>query len=703
MPPVLFTNAALLFGLFALAIPVLLHLLMRRKKQRMRFSTLQFFLKQDEKSGQRHKLHQWLLLAARLLLVALIVLAFARPYRESAAPAGGAQERRNIVFVLDRSASMQAADDGVSRWTKAKGIIAKALDGLTWNDRVALVECATPSSTLFPFMPPAKLKPELERLAGGYGGGELSEALQEATKLLSSKDLTGKPGLCVVSDLQRRSLGKIAGVSVPGQIELKVFPVGNADLPNRAVWDLNFSPDGGSALDAEVADFSTQDQPNGTKLDWVIDGTETRSSSVSLKAGTTVHVTRPLPGLSPGWHRLEARLASGDQFSADDARYGALNVPVPVRTLCVETRPGEHVFQEESFFVMNALEPGLTLSNALPTRFKVDRIPLDEASATLGNRERLAQYQLVLLPGLREVPGGMGSGLADFVKQGGALVLWMGDQVSANRYNLELGALLPASLGQDKGGVLPFENGRHLGEVDFDSPVFSLFHQPESGDVSLPEFTRCLALEPSATARVLARFEDGTPFLVIRDLGEGRVALINTSADTGWTDWPKRKTFVPWLHSLCHYLTRTEGGTGIQMEKAFVANTLAHVKTSPSNAGKTFRLVAPDGMASPVTLDEQGGFSARLALPGFYSVIDTQRQLVRLMAVNLPQSESDLSALRATDFEQQIARSGPAADSGLTAPLLESGTGVSSFWRALMLSAAVLLLLEIILANRTFA
>lgn len=56
MPAVFFTNMALLSGLAALAIPILIHLLLKRKKQRLRFSTLQFFVKQDERASKRRKL-----------------------------------------------------------------------------------------------------------------------------------------------------------------------------------------------------------------------------------------------------------------------------------------------------------------------------------------------------------------------------------------------------------------------------------------------------------------------------------------------------------------------------------------------------------------------------------------------------------------------------------------------------------------------
>src|SRR5262245_20744360 len=119
MPAVFFTNLALLGGLAALAIPILIHLLLKRKAQRLRFSTIQFFVQQDEQASKRRRLRHWLLLTARLLLVSLLVLAFSRPYWKTTGAADDFQKRRVAVFVLDCSASMQATIRGQTQWSRA--------------------------------------------------------------------------------------------------------------------------------------------------------------------------------------------------------------------------------------------------------------------------------------------------------------------------------------------------------------------------------------------------------------------------------------------------------------------------------------------------------------------------------------------------------------------------------------------------------
>src|SRR6266487_4530737 len=318
-----FSNWALLAGLAALIIPILIHLLLRRKKQRLRFSTLQFFLKLDEKSSQRRKLRNLALLAVRLLLVALLVVAFARPYlRDSAAREEG-KTRWQIVVVIDRSASMQADQ----RWAKAKELLQKVIRPLEAGDRVALVDGGKRAEIISPLVPPAQLKPVLDKLQPGFGGGDLSEGLQQAGKILSESATGRSSAVYVISDFQRTACEKIANVKIPRNIEITLLPVGEPELPNVAVRDL-----------------------------------------------------------SPGWHTVEARVHSGDGFGLDDVRYQILCVPAPLRVLCVEPRTGKQVFEEETYFVATALAP--TATNRGP--YIVTKVAPERLASELGAAERCA-------------------------------------------------------------------------------------------------------------------------------------------------------------------------------------------------------------------------------------------------------------------------------------------------------------------------
>src|SRR5215510_6839287 len=126
-----------LIGLAGLAVPVVLHLIQRERKQVVEFPSLMFIRRIPYQSVRRRRIRHWLLLAMRAAALALIVLAFARPFfRQSAlaaaAASGGARE---VVILLDQSASMGYAD----HWQKGQDAARTVVRGLGKDDRATLV------------------------------------------------------------------------------------------------------------------------------------------------------------------------------------------------------------------------------------------------------------------------------------------------------------------------------------------------------------------------------------------------------------------------------------------------------------------------------------------------------------------------------------------------------------------------------------
>jgi threonine/homoserine efflux transporter RhtA len=99
-----FLNPAILFGLLAASIPIILHFLNLRKLKKVEFSTL-IFLKELQKTKiRRIKLKQWLILLLRLLIIIMLVLAFARPAIKTGF-AGYAAAKTSAVFIIDNTFS----------------------------------------------------------------------------------------------------------------------------------------------------------------------------------------------------------------------------------------------------------------------------------------------------------------------------------------------------------------------------------------------------------------------------------------------------------------------------------------------------------------------------------------------------------------------------------------------------------------------
>jgi hypothetical protein len=702
MPAISFTNLAMLGGLVALSVPIIIHLLLRRKRKRVRFSTVQFFLKQDEQASHRRKLRNWLLLALRLAICALLVLAFARPYLQDGGAAAAAQRKRQVLVLLDRSLSIQAnASDG-PKWLRAREAARQIVSELKPDDRAALIGCGVRAEVLSEWAPAAVVSKTLAEIEPTCGAATLVDGLREANRLLS----LGEPGaattLCIISDLQRTACENLASSPLPQKAEIRVINVGELVTPNLAVTDLQLGGNDGTQPRAVLASFSDEDVPE-LKLEVSIDGRVTSTKMLALAAGSSTNVELSVPPLRPGWHDLAVQLHAKDALALDDVRYQTVLVPEPSRAWVVESRPGKRSFEEESFFVTAALDPSKDSTNGIPSRFTFEKLSADELAGRLTSARNPARCDLVILPGLKQVPSALGNALTSYVQAGGGMLFFLGDGVSANRYNAEFRGLLPTQLERSESSPDP-ELPWRIGQYSTNLAVFSPFLLPNSGDLSLARFTNRFALRAGESNSVGARFDDGTPFLLLQQVGRGQVVLVNTSADTTWNDWPKHKTFVPWLHATAEYLARLNTRNPSSAQANLLAGTDDDLDLGAAAAGGIFKVQAAGGKELTVKADEQGRVrDLTLAKPGVYSLRDGKGIEVRRLAVNVPAGESDLAALAGTQFEQRLARSAEEKQASLAAGLFGPGSNQRELWRVLLLSALALLLVELWLANRTLA
>src|SRR5262245_1881379 len=131
-----FLTPAFLLALGAISIPVVIHLIQRERKRVIEFPSLMFIRRIPYQSVRRRRIRHWGLLLMRAAALALLALAFARPFfRQSAMAAAAAGGAREIVIVLDQSASMGYGD----HWQRAQAAARQVVRGMGADDRATLV------------------------------------------------------------------------------------------------------------------------------------------------------------------------------------------------------------------------------------------------------------------------------------------------------------------------------------------------------------------------------------------------------------------------------------------------------------------------------------------------------------------------------------------------------------------------------------
>jgi hypothetical protein len=601
-----FLHPALLWGLAAAAIPVVIHLFFRRRPRPTPFPAIDFILRARRETERRLRLKKILLFVARTAVLAAIALALARPRAEQpeAAPAAVAQGPRATAIVLDASASMGYRLGGRALFERARADALGALAGLGTDEPVTAVVCGDdPPAAEPPSFDRAAVRRALDAAELGAGHADLTACVAVAVQALSASEAQLGLGkrLVIATDLTASAWRldapppMVRSPTGPVRPEVTLLDAARgASLPNLAVTALEAEPDPavgprGFRFAATVSNWSGEartDLPVQLRLGAGADAHIAVRAFADVPAGGTSRKSLAHAFPAGGPAVVSVALAE-DALPIDDVRVLALDVPREVRALVVDGAPSPIKYRDEAYFVETALA-----SPGSPVR---PRLVDAEALAA----EDLSRYDVVLLLNVRSVGAKLGE-LQRFVERGGGLLVALGDQIDPETYGEELPGLLPVPLHVVKTAVergAPGSEGRaaRLGEVAWQHPAFAVFSGEAREGLLGTRFFRYALARPGDGrrgdgARVIAAFDDGAPALVEGRRGQGRVLLLTTTADRDWNDWPIRTSFLPAMQRFAAYLA---GGLEARRDAPTVVGAPRSIRLEDGRA--LAALVAPDG------------------------------------------------------------------------------------------------------------
>src|SRR5882724_7785987 len=137
-----FVTPALLAGAALIAVPIVLHLIMRREAQRIKFPALRFVQQRRNLNQHRLRLRQWLLLALRCAIIAFLAFALARPTLRGSVGAGKDGAAVASALVFDNSLRMQYESDNQTRLQKAKELAGWLVNQLPADSPVTIIDRA---------------------------------------------------------------------------------------------------------------------------------------------------------------------------------------------------------------------------------------------------------------------------------------------------------------------------------------------------------------------------------------------------------------------------------------------------------------------------------------------------------------------------------------------------------------------------------
>ncbi|MDR3639682.1 MAG: BatA domain-containing protein [Isosphaeraceae bacterium] len=667
-PPLLwalgFVNGALLWGLGAASVPVIIHLLNRRRFREMRWAAMQFLLAAIRKNSRRVRIEQWILLAIRTLVIVLVVAAMAKPFLQSvgALPVI-AGVRTHRVLVLDGSLSMAYADGDVTRFEQAKALASQIVKDARRGDAISVVLMADPPRVVIGDPSPnhSEVLKEIGEIMLPHGGTDLTASFNAIDRVLDVSSIRQKE-VVFLTDLQAASWRKPDAASDEGlkrvitRIEARrprsvVIDLGKKGGENRAVTSLRLKEPivtvGSTALvQASVRNFGPE-KVEGARVRLLVDGRLGPEQPRDLPVGEDVPVVFNQTFTTPGDHLLEVQI-DDDPLKLDNHRWLAVPVREYLSVLLVDGHFKSEPFQAETDYLAQALSPA-SGSEGAPAMIRAEVV----AESQLSRRE-LAPYDAVILCNMAQFTEAEVSALEDYLKQGGGVVVFGGDQVVPDNYNRLLYAdgkgLLPASVGPYVGDASRKEAAFGLNALGFKHPIVAEFGgEPDPVMAGLTgvktwQFHK-LKLPKQSKAEVVLAFDNGDPAVIEVPRSRGKVIQVATSADTGWTTWPLHPSYPPVmeqvvLQAASGKLAERNVRVGQPLDQALPATGVAAPVT----------VVAPDGRSFPSKLQAAGGVSQlhyeATDLSGAYQVkVGPPLAVEATFAANPDPTESDPAKL----------------------------------------------------------
>jgi hypothetical protein len=630
-----FLNPWMLLGGLAAAVPVALHFFYRAHYRPQPWAAMKFLRLSIEQTSRRLRFQELILLILRILICIILALALARPAAKSLSGSGRG-DSVDAILVIDTSYSMGVIDgegeNRRSRIDRAKEAALKVINHLPPRSNVQIITCSDKAEHLGPIAlnDLAGAKKIVEDLKPSSRSTDFQEGLAEAIKAIDNTVGSNRE-IYVFSDMQRSGWERQSAAlrasadKIKEKANLYLIRVADekAKVKNAAIIGIvpqDEVPHAGARIGFTVlVQNSGSEAITNRSLSLKVDGQNVEKDPRAIdRIGPREIYPVTITGVidRPGFKLLTAQLGpakskkdetaneeakgakelGADDLEEDNVYNRVIYVHERVRILLIDGAPdARNPDQAASFFLGNALLP---VAEEMKRSYHIALTILPAERAGPGE---LSDHDICVLAnvGAKSLPKEFVRALGDFVRSGKGLLIAPGDQVVASDYNEAFAGLLPLPL--IDGPLIEAARDEPL-TPDLDSIDIHSFLSKfkERGGSPLQTLSIAFTLkvlpvvDPNTAAnkqglgRVLLRFNDGSPVLAGKQVGNGEVLFLTTSADRQWNTLYLVPAFAPFVNGCIAHLIERSTATFNQR----AGEPLQCVAPDPN---KKYYLAKPDG------------------------------------------------------------------------------------------------------------
>ncbi|MBN1212832.1 MAG: BatA domain-containing protein [candidate division Zixibacteria bacterium] len=680
-----FLNATILLAAAAALIPLIIHLLSRRRVKVVEFSSLRYLKAMQRRQVRRLKIRQWLLLLLRMLIILAAVMAFARPTTKS--DLVGSHAAVSAVVLFDNSASMNRFVADGNLFEIARQRTKELLETFGQSDRVSLIPLGnlTGAGEEIAFGSAAVALKKLDLLKINFTRAELETALELAVELLSGARNLNRE-IYLVTDRQKKSL--------PEKTLLKDFAaeVYFVDLPleendNCGLTAIDFGgqliqPGYNFDLAATVKNYGLEIKKD-ILASLFIDGKRVSQTDFEIDAESETEVRFTQAVSRTGFHSGWVEIAD-DKYMPDNRYYFSFNIPERFNLLVIN---GDYAGP----YMALALVPDNTLGRFWSVK---EARPEDLSGVNFDD------YDVIFLAGAPELNATYTNRLKSFVRRGKALLVTYGGGTNIDYFNNNWTNVTGVVYREPAQKVFSRAGYYTLQSIEMNHPIFSVYGFEENKPPEIKFYT-LPKLSLQDNVRTLIRFSGDRPALVETVFGSGKVLTFTGPMAPEYSDFTGHAFFVPFVSRVAEYLASDLSSLDLRL---YTGNRITRSLSLPGSIAYPVELITPDSSRYNIPPEEdQGALVVKVAptdLPGIYSIRYQGREIDRF-AVNIDPAENDLTA---ADRDRFAAALGVGDyrnlqdDRELASVISEFRYG-RELWQLFLWLAVIFVILEIILAR----
>ncbi|OYW75334.1 MAG: hypothetical protein B7Z37_13550 [Verrucomicrobia bacterium 12-59-8] len=709
-----FLNIALLAGGLAFLIPLIIHLLNKRRVVTVRWGAMHLLHEVIRQRKRKMKVEQLLLLLIRIAIPIVLALCLAQPVLTALRSLGLGSS--SLIVMLDDSFSMRAPAaqttlPGGTVMEQARQDMQTMLTDLpSGSSAQVILSGGTPRKLLDQATTALDLVPkQLSEVPSMSGPLAANDAFQSATSALKDSPNAARE-VVIVSDFQEADWKAIAeGAALPALETL------SKQEPKPQITFYRVGSDLAENISIASADISAlvaaESQPIGLRVriknhgkrPWQdipvhleADSARLRTARVSLAPEGEAVLSFTHAFDKVGDHSLSVRL-EGDSFADDNAFHSIVQVRNQLNVLLIDGSPGKEPLSGATDFLEIALTPHTVAAATLKDLIRTKKIDLRKI-----RNEDLRQQEVIIMADVEKLQGHTQNDIDKFVKKGGGLLVFAGPDCDLDWYNREFyrkgeGMYPSAIKGQARADsdALP---ARILMQR-FTHPSALYFNDARAGRLQDAEFRHWFEFTPQSdqTQRIF-NLDRNVPLMIEKKYGLGRVIAVATTANAAWSNLPLQPFFVPLMQRLTTYLA-TEGNAPAWQ----LVGSSIRLPLEKAELGAEFTLRDPTGQTQTLKSSKEGDAvfvqSPVINQPGIFQLQKVGTEKTTLLAFNIDGTESDLKALPPADIQKIAQRYDAAYADTLPAyqALDRTRRHGSELWQPLLLLLLGLLFAEVLL------